>query len=476
MRENLCSFGTKLTTTQPFIPKRVIITEKSQDNPLAQRKLERIRLLNPEVLVEMYDGEKIPEPNILNNKEFYEYYAETVVLASRSSNFIEVFAAPGAIVEEMNTMCKILQHCSSRCQFCYLQVAGQDPARWQKLWTNLDDLGHQCDVEMLFNKTALTLWSTISFYKEEPFSKVPEGFKELVDQMRNMFLRKEDPIATDEAAKRYLETALADILLVTLGLDHNPKRFDEVKANVRSYYNENAKLKLWINIGEYSDIVAVDHITGYLELFMKMLEAKPELRLEFSTKSANIENVLKYPAFKRLCVGMNFNTEHMIDRYEGGTASLEERFAAVKLLLEKGDVLVKFTIEPIIKYDGYEEDYRRLARRIAEELPLADPRIVSVKVGGPRFRKQLAQEIQKNHPGIDLFTPYQGLVEPEEKDQRMRYPVEERLAIYRILMAELKDAGGRLVLGCEFPRVWEELGLYWKAHIGRHVHQYSGTT
>jgi len=50
---------------------------------------------------------------------------------------------------------------------------------------------------------------------------------------------------------------------------------------------------------------------------------------------------------------MNFNTEHMIDRYEGGTASLEERFAAVKLLLEKGDVLVKFTIEPIIKYDGY---------------------------------------------------------------------------------------------------------------------------
>jgi len=42
-----------------------------------------------------------------------------------------------------------------------------------------------------------------------------------------------------------------------------------VKATVRSYYNENAKLKLWINIGEYSDIVAVDHITGYLELFIE---------------------------------------------------------------------------------------------------------------------------------------------------------------------------------------------------------------
>jgi len=75
-------------------------------------------------------------------------------------------------------------------------------------------------------------------------------------------LRQRHQDRPDEAAKQHLETALADILLVKLGLEQNPKLFDEVKGKVRSYYNENAKRKLWINIGEYSDIVAVDHMTG----------------------------------------------------------------------------------------------------------------------------------------------------------------------------------------------------------------------
>lgn len=464
----------KKRTSQRYFPKRVIVTEKAQSNPMTQIVLEKIRALSPDVVEESSSDEKVPEPNILVNSDMYAHFRETVVLASRSSNFMEIFPSPGTIVEDMNTMCKVLIHCSSKCQYCYLQLAGGDSARWQKLWTNLDDLERQCNIELLFNKTALTIWSAISFYKQETFPKVPEGFKEVADKLRGRFLRKDDPILTDEAAKQHLETALANLLIVDLGLDHDPKQFNDVHGRIRAFYNENSKRKPWFNIGEYGDIVAVDHLTGYLETFMRMLQSNPELRLELSTKSAGFSNILKHPAYKRLCVGMNFNTEYIVDRYEGGTSTLDERFDAMKSLFQKGDVLLKFTIEPIIKYEGYVEEYRKLSSRIASEFPLSNPLITSMKVGGVRYRKQLAQEIQKNHPGIDLFAPFQGLVEPEGDDQRMRYPEAERLEIYRVMKNELSDAGEKFTLGCEFPRVWERLGLDWKSYIARSVYQYPG--
>ena len=62
--------------------------------------------------------EKLKEPNrSFDARKLYEHYGETVVLAPRTDNtFIEIFASPGAIVEDLGTMCKILQHCSSRCR------------------------------------------------------------------------------------------------------------------------------------------------------------------------------------------------------------------------------------------------------------------------------------------------------------------------------------------------------------------------
>ena len=111
---------------------------------------------------------------------------------------------------------------------------------------------------------------------------------------------------------------------------------------------------------------------------------------------------------------------------------------------------------------------------IATEFPLADKRITIVKFGGPRYRPALAQEIQKNHPGTDLFSEYQGLVDPEKGDERKRYPIDERLAIYRVFQKEFHEAAGKAFPACEFPSVWEKLGLDWERYIARHVYQYSG--
>ena len=49
-----------------------------------------------------------------------------------------------------------------------------------------------------------------------------------------------------------------------------------------------------------------------------------------------------------------------------------------------------------------------------------------------------------------------------------------RVAIYRVLQREFQEAAGKTFLACEFPAVWEKLGLNWKTYIARFVHQFPG--
>lgn len=45
-----------------------------------------------------------------------------------------------------------------------------------------------------------------------------------------------------------------------------------------------------------------------------------------------------------------------------------------------------------------------------------------------------------------------------------------------MLMEESREASGKIGLGCEFPRVWEKLGLDWVGYMGGQVYQYSDAT
>ena len=119
---------------------------------------------------------------------------------------------------------------------------------------------------------------------------------------------------------------------------------------------------MWINIGEYSDIVGIDHITNFLAEVMKWVQEDNGLKFSFKTKCANLENLFTFPANDRIKITMNLNSQAAITKYEIGTSSLDDRIKAINRIIKAGGFVVQLAIEPIIRYKNYEADYENLVQ------------------------------------------------------------------------------------------------------------------
>jgi DNA repair photolyase len=439
-----------------YSPKRVYVSKSALAYPRTQHIIRRIKKLNRKALIIYIPTNTPPRPN-LKGKALYKYLKETIVICTRSAKYMEVFASPGRISENLGIMGKILFHCPLQCLFCYLDVSGRGTP-WNRVYVDLEKFYDQAVKERFVYKVTLTLWSAISFHLKTPLNKVPEKFKEIVDHtIRKEILKKHSVITTDKQAVKYLKKHLREFFL-KMDIQITHKQTAELKKAIPNYYAKNSQLPLSINISEYSDVLGLDHITNTLDELMQLIQKDPEFRIRFRTKAANIHNPLKYDGKNQVKITFGLNTEFVINKYEKGTASLEERIAAIKALMQRGGYEIDLAIEPIIKFKGYEDDYRDLIKKIKREIDLSQ--ISKIKVGTVRYKTRLKNYIKNVHPTSSLITRNQQLCEPEPGDKRWRYSKEERLKIYQVIKDELISLPYvKLGLGSENPELWVDLGL-----------------
>jgi DNA repair photolyase len=289
-------------------------------------------------------------------------------------------------------------------------------------------------------------------------NKVPENFKKICDKIiRKNVLRKRDGINNDNKAIRFIKKNLRDFF-IQMNIKLTRKDEAQLKRTVANCYNKNSQYPLSINLSEYTDVIGLDHITNLMDEIMQLVQKDPQFNIKFRTKAANIHNLLKYDGKQQVKVTYGFNTDYVIGKFEKGTATLTERIAAVNALIQRGGYEIDIAIEPIIKYSGYEADYRSLIKRIMSEISLSA--VGTIKVGSARYKTHLMNYIKKIHPKSGLFSRIQKLVEPQKGDKRWRYSVADRLNIYKVVQDELKNVSGvKFSLGAEYPVVWNDLGL-----------------
>ena len=439
-----------------YVPQRVYVSKAALKYPRTQHMISRIKKLNRKALIINIPTNTPPRPN-LTGKALHKYLKETLIICERSAPYLEIFASPGRVSENIGVMGKILSHCPLQCQFCYLDVAGRGTP-WTRVYVDLENFYSQAVSERLVYKMTLTLWSAISFHLKTPLNKVPGKFKEIVDYtIRKAILQKRSVINTDEAAVKYLKKHLREFFL-TMGIKITLAQTAELKKSIADYYAKNSKSPLKINISEYSEVLGLDHITNQMDELMNLVHSDPEFYIKFRTKTANIKNLLNYNGNKQVQVTFSLNTPYVTKKYEKGVSSLEEMIAAINALMQKGGYEILLAIEPIIKYRGYEDDYRALIKKIKTEIDLSQ--VSKIKVGTVRYKTRLKNYINKVHPNSGLLSRNQRLVEPEKGDKRWRYSKEERLKIYSIIKDELDDVPNvALGLGSENPELWDELGL-----------------
>lgn len=439
-----------------YKPKRVYVSKSARSYPRAQQMIRRIKKLNRKVIISHIPTNTPPRPK-LKGKALWQFLKETIVICERSAPFMEVFASPGKISENLGVMGKILFHCPLRCLFCYLDISGRGTP-WTRIYVDTENFYAQAISERLVYKMTLTLWSAVSLHLKTPLEKVPHKFKEICDNIiRQEILKKRSTINNDEEAIRYLKKHLREFFL-KMGIPITHKQSAQLKREIPSYYSENSKNPLWINISEYSDVLGLDPITNQIEELMQIVQTDPHFNFKLRTKTANIHNFLKYDGKDQVLVTFSLNTEYVTKKYEKDSSTLDQMIAAINALIQKGGYQIQIAIEPIIKYDGYEKDYRDLIKRLKNEVDLSN--VSKIKVGTVRYKTWLKNYITKVHPKSGLVSRNQQLVSPQPGDKRWRYSKDERLKIYGVIQNELKSVQSvKLGLGSENPELWDDLGL-----------------
>jgi len=217
---------------------------------------------------------------------------------------------------------------------------------------------------------------------------------------------------------------------------------------LEAYLSKRRGKKIRIGTGEFTDSLALDHITGHAGKLVSFFAGRNAV-LELKTKSSNIENLSGLEHGGNTVVSWSLNPQGLVESEESGSASLQERLSAAKKCLEAG-YGIGFHFDPVIYYGGWEKDYERVVNDLFDAVP--EPAFISL--GALRFHRTLKDVIEQRFPASGYI--YGELV--PGADRKMRYYASLRREIFRNMSAWIgkRNAGTEVYLCMEDAGMWRE--------------------
>ena len=151
----------------------------------------------------------------------------------------------------------------------------------------------------------------------------------------------------------------------------------------------------------YTDPLGIEHLTGSLSAAITHFGAwDAPVQLRFTTKFAGVAPLLALPHRGRTRIRFSVNARNAA-RYEGGTASLDARLAALRAVAQAG-YPVGLTIAPILPVPDWADAYAALVRDVAEALAGVPDLDLTVELITHRFTPGSKDVLQGWYPGSDL--------------------------------------------------------------------------
>lgn len=210
---------------------------------------------------------------------------------------------------------------------------------------------------------------------------------------------------------------------IVLFLNH-----EEIIAEMATMMDENPHETIWFHAGEFSDSLALSHLTGELPLYHDFLKKYPRAQIELRTKSVNIKPLLELTPLPNLYVSFSLAPEKASRTFDLKTPGLQARLKAIKELSEKGFSL-GLHFDPIINDDQLIANYSEL---IDQLFAVTNNQVVAyLSLGVVRFTKDVFHQMEKNYPESPLLA--EDFI--KSFDNKIRYPRPQRLW----LMGKIKN-------------------------------------
>lgn len=206
-----------------------------------------------------------------------------------------------------------------------------------------------------------------------------------------------------------------------------------------------------IGTGEFTDSMIWEAWTDLSSLLVSKFAVQSHAVLELKTKTTAIGKLEQLQHNRKTIVAWSLNTDRVIDNEERNTARLSARIRAAAKCESWGYPLA-FHFDPLIIYDGCEDDYRQVVQQLFSQI--SSKNIVWISLGSFRFMPSLKPIIQKRFPGSKIV--YGELI--SGLDGKMRYFKPLRIDLFRKMTTWIREmAPDVLIYFCmEDDEVWQK--------------------
>ena len=229
---------------------------------------------------------------------------------------------------------------------------------------------------------------------------------------------------------------------------------DDLLGEVEETLRLNPERTFRIGTGELADSLALDSITRFSRRMVPFFASLPNGILELKTKSDQIENLRDLNHGRHTVVSWSMNSRRICRTEELQTASFEERIKSA-LQCQKWGYRLGFHFDPIVYYEGWEEEYRETIKEIFSAI---DPRsVVWISLGALRFPPHLREIVHNKFPGS--IVTHGEFVPGHHGKMRYFRPIREE--IYRKMLSWIRDAAPQV-----FVYLCMENRLVWQRSFG----------
>lgn len=156
----------------------------------------------------------------------------------------------------------------------------------------------------------------------------------------------------------------------------------------------------WFHAGEYSDSLALSHMTGELATYFDFFKKHPSNKLELRTKSVNIKPLLSLEPADNIYISFTLSARESAKQFDLKCPELKHRLNAIKKLVEHG-YQIGIHLDPLIYQDDFKEQYQQLLQQLSSILP--DKQLGYISIGVVRFTKDVFREVEANYPNSTML-------------------------------------------------------------------------
>lgn len=159
--------------------------------------------------------------------------------------------------------------------------------------------------------------------------------------------------------------------------------------------------RLWFHAGEYSDSLALSHLSDELDILYPLFVKYPQAQWELRTKSINIKKIKTMKPLKNLFVSFSLSPEVIAKEIDKKTPQISLRLKAIKELADLG-FQIGIHLDPMIYHPDFKELYQELITNLNQQIQISQ--VAYFSVGVVRFTEDVFKQVQKNYPESYLLT------------------------------------------------------------------------